>query len=354
MVYEKSETKKGNIMFTLEDLSGVIKVVVSQNSPGFAVAKDTQLDEIIGVYGTLGNKLIFGNTVIYPDVTMATEIKNSPDEVYAVVPSDPQVGSKLFQPERFENFIQWINGNHGSPHEREIAKKVGYVLMPGDVIEGIGIFPGQEDELDIPDIYDQYKALAAYIDRIPKHIKIVICSGNHDGVRIAEPQPRIYEDFAPELYAMSNVHMVTNPSIITMHKSEEFDGFSVLFYHGFSYVYYCDNVQSIKDSGMEISDRTGIIMKYLLQRRHLAPVYGSTRALPNPDEDCHVIEEIPDFFLSGHIHKAVVTSYRGVQIIVGSCFQGMSSYQEKFGHTPVPGQVPLINLKTRKVSMLEF
>ena len=354
MVYEKGDTKNGNISFTLEDLSGFFKVIVSKNSPGFETARDTQLDEVIGIVGSLGNNVIFANNIIYPDIPLATEIKKSPDEVYACVPSDPQVGSKLFLPDRFMNFIKWTRGEYGSPAEREAAKKTGYILLPGDVVEGIGIFPGQEEELDIPDIYAQYKEFARYLDMIPKDKQIIICTGNHDACRIAEPQPRIYKQFAEDLYKLPNVHLVTNPSIINIHRQDNFPGFDCLFYHGFSYVYYGDNVQSIKNSGFPISDRTGIIMKYLLQRRHLAPTYTSTRVLPNPREDCLVIEHIPDFFLSGHIHKAIVTSHRGVSIIVGSCFMGLSAYQEKFGHVPVPGQVPLINLKTRKISMLEF
>src|SRR3989344_4857539 len=273
MVYEKGDTKNGNISFTLEDLSGFFKVIVSKNSPGFETARDTQLDEVIGIVGSLGNNVIFANNIIYPDIPLATEIKKSPDEVYACVPSDPQVGSKLFLPDRFMNFIKWTRGEYGS---------------------------------------------------------------------------------AADLYNPPNVHLVTTPSIVNIHRQDNFPGFDCLFYHGFSYVYYGDNVQSIKNSGFPISDRTGIIMKYLLQRRHLAPTYTSTRVLPNPREDCLVIEHIPDFFLSGHIHKAIVTSHRGVSIIVGSCFMGLSAYQEKFGHVPVPGQVPLINLKTRKISMLEF
>lgn len=354
IVYAKSITKNNNIIFTLEDLSGFFKVIVSKNSTAFKIAMDTQLDEVIGIVGSLGNKVIFANTIIYPDIPLATEIKKSPNEVYAIVLSDTQLGSKLFLPKRFNNFIEWLNGNFGTEEERRIAEKVGYILFPGDIIEGVGIFPGQEEELNIPDIYDQYKEIAKYLSRIPNDKQIILCTGNHDACRIAEPQPRIYKEYAPDLYDLPNLHIVTNPSMINIHKSKDFEGLNVLFYHGFSYTFYCDTVQSIKDSGLPISDRTGLIMKYLLQRRHLAPTYTSTRMVPNPKEDCMLINEVPDLFISGHIHKAVVTSHRGVNIIVGSCFQTHSAYQEKFGHTPVPGQVPLINLKTRKISMLEF
>lgn len=354
MVYEKSETRNGNLAFTIEDLSGRIKVIVSKKSPSWDTAQDTQPDEVVGIVGSLGTNVIFANNIIYPDIPMATEIKKSPDEVYMCVPSDPQIGSKLFLPERFENFINWTRGEFGSPQQREVARKTKYIIIPGDVIEGVGIFPGQEEELEIKNVRDQYKKFADYLRRIPLDKEIVVLTGNHDACKIAEPQPRIYEEYAPDLYTMPNVHLVTNPSVINIHKSEDFPGFNILLYHGFSYVYYGDNVQSIKDSGLPISDRTGIIMKYLLQRRHLAPAYTSTRMLPNPKEDCLVIEDIPDFFMSGHIHKAVVTNHRGVSIIVGSCFMSTSSYQEKFGHVAIPGQVPLVNLKTRKITMMEF
>ncbi len=189
---------------------------------------------------------------------------------------------------------------------------------------------------------------------IPKDKKIIYSTGNHDACTVAEPQPRIDAVYAKPLYAIPNLSIVTNPSWITLHETEHFPGFSCLLYHGFSYTRYCDTVPSIRDSGVPISDRTGLIMKYLLQRRHLAPTYASTQAIPNPKEDCHIITEVPDFFFSGHIHKAIISNYRGVSLVAGSCFQSNSTYQEKFGHTPIPGQVPLINLKTREIRMLEF
>jgi DNA polymerase II small subunit len=354
MVYSKDETKNGNFIFTVEDLTGQYKVLVTKKSPAFATALDTSLDEVIGFSGSLGDKILFANSMINPDVPLLTEIKRAPDEVYAVVVSDIHIGSNLFLPDRWQNFISWLKGEFGGEKEKEIASKVGYVFIVGDIIEGIGIFPGQEKELTLPDIYDQYKEAARYLAQIPQDKKVILQTGNHDACRIAEPQPRIYEDFAEDLYKIPNLSIVTNPCVINIHRKGSFPGFDCLLYHGFSYTHYCDTIASIKSSGLPISDRTGLIMKYLLQRRHLAPQYASTRVLPNPDEDCLVIDKVPDFFFSGHIHKAVVTNYRGVTLICGSCFQSNSAYQEKFGHTPIPGQVPIINLKTRQVRMLEF
>ena len=45
--------------------------------------------------------------------------------------------------------------------------------MVGDSIDGVGIYPGQEKDLKIKDIKEQYVKLAEYYKRIPKHIEEV-------------------------------------------------------------------------------------------------------------------------------------------------------------------------------------
>ncbi|MEK6822724.1 MAG: DNA polymerase II small subunit, partial [Nanoarchaeota archaeon] len=55
-----------------------------------------------------------------------------------------------------------------------------------------------------------------------------------------------------------------------------------------------------------------------------------------------------------HIHKSSFLNYRGVTIISGSCFQARTKFQEKVGHNPDPCRVPIVNLQTREVSVLNF
>ena len=159
-----------------------------------------------------------------------------------------------------------------------IASKVKYLFIIGDLIDGIGIYPGQEDELTINDLTKQYEAVADYLIQIPSHIQIIICPGNHDGVRLAEPQPVLYKDLAKSLWDISNVTMVTNPAYINIHASEGFPGFDVLMYHGYSFDYYVANVDSIRNNGGY--DRGDLIMMFKLQKRHLAPSHNSTANIP--------------------------------------------------------------------------
>src|SRR3989344_3863373 len=59
LIEEISETKNKNIMLTVEDLTGRIKVFIPNNKPElYAAGKDLVLDEVIGISGTLGDKII--------------------------------------------------------------------------------------------------------------------------------------------------------------------------------------------------------------------------------------------------------------------------------------------------------
>ena len=72
------------------------------------------------------------------------------------------------------------------------------------------------------------------------------------------------------------------------------------------------------------------------------------------DLDPLVINQVPDFFVSGHIHKAAAANYRNITLIAGSCWQSKTTFQEKVGHNPEPSRVPIVNLKTREVKILKF
>jgi DNA polymerase II small subunit len=265
---------------------------------------------------------------------------------------DFHFGSKVFLKDAFEKFISWISREQGSEAQKELAKKVKYLFLVGDLVDGVGEYPGHEYDLEIPDIYAQYSEFAKHLSRIPSGIRIIVCPGNHDAMRIAEPQPTLYKDFAEPVWNLPNVTMVSNPAMVNIHASKEFPGFDVLLYHGFSFIYYADNVESIRNSGGQ--QRVDMIMKFLLQRRHLAPTHRSNLYLPDPLKDNLVIEKIPDFFTTGHIHRVSATNYRNVTLLSCSCWLEKTEYQEKRGLHPQPGRAILVNLQTRKVKIMNF
>ncbi len=353
LVAEKQWTKNGNIMITVEDNTGTIKILVSKNKPDLMeIAQTIVHDEVIGVNGVNGNKIIYVNNMIFPDIPLNKELKKAQEETYAVFLSDLHVGSKEFLKSEFLRFISWLKGDLGNSAQKSVASKIKYIFIIGDLVDGVGIYPGQEDDLYIKDIYEQYEECARCLDMIPKNIQIIICPGNHDAMRIAEPQPALYKDYAKAIWNLQNVVMVSNPSVVNIHASEDFPGFDVLLYHGYSFDYYVQEVDTIRNNGGY--DRADLLMKFLLQKRHLAPSHKSTLYIPGDKEDALFIRNIPDFFATGHIHKCSVASYRNVTTICGSCWQAKTAFQEKVGHNPEPCKVPVVNLQTRNVKILKF
>ncbi|MGV8172357.1 MAG: metallophosphoesterase, partial [Candidatus Woesearchaeota archaeon] len=294
MVYEKATTKSGNIILTIEDPTGMVKAVINKNKEElFRLAEEIQLDEMIGITGMF-DQIIFVNNVLLPDIPLTRELKKSPTEGYFVVIADTEPGSKLFLEKEFNKFLSWLNGEVGNERQREVASKVKYLFIGGDLVNGVGIYPNQEYDLNIIDIRDQYKKLAELLDMVPKHIAIIICPGNHDVGRISEPQPALTKEYAESLISLPNLISVSNPSMINIYAQPEsgFGGFDILFYHGNSFVYYSENVPAIRRLGGQ--KRPDLIMKYLLQRRHLAPTHTSTLYIPDPKKDPLVIDKIPD------------------------------------------------------------
>ena len=355
MVFEKNYTKNNNLILTIEDNTGSISILINNNKKElFDKAKDIVLDEVIGIKGTNGDKIIFADDIFFPDIPKNEFIKKSDNEKYMAIISDIHIGSELFLEKDFLKFVDWINGESGNKEQKSMAKKIKYLFIVGDLVDGVGIYPNQDDEQNIPDIKLQYEKSAELLSLIRKDIEIVICPGNHDAVRLAEPQPVLDKNLAKSLYEMENVILVSNHSMVNIGSDSEFEGFDVLLYHGYSYDDYSDNVESIRFSGATVSDRTNMVMKFLLQKRHLAPTHGSTLFIPDSESDDLIINKVPDFFLSGHIHKSNVTQYGKVTKIAGSCWQSITPFQIKVGHNPEPGRVPIVNLKTRETKILKF
>ena len=353
LVMSKDFTKNGNILLKVEDLSGSIYILINKNKEElFEIGKNIVLDEVIGINGLVGNKIVFVNNIIFPDIQINKEMKKCLEEVYVAFISDLHVGSNMFLSEEFSRFIKWIRGEYGNFKQRKIASKVSYLFILGDLVDGVGIYPDQESELSIKDVINQYRECARLLNEIPKHIKIIICPGNHDALRISEPQPILDEKYASTFYDLKNITLVSNPSLVNIHSSENFSGFDILLYHGYSFDYYVSVVDSIRNSGGY--DRADLIMKFLLQKRHLAPSHSSTLYIADPEEDPLIIKKVPDFFATGHVHKASVSNYKNVTMICGSCWQSKTSFQEKVGHNPEPARVPVINLKTREIKIMKF
>lgn len=348
MVYSKKITKNKNIMLEVEDTSGKIKVLINQSKKElYQLAEKITLDSVLGFRCSGNNEILFVNQIIFPEAKLP-EKKKSPFNESALFIGDLHFGSKKFLRKSFLKFIDYLNGK--LPNTPEV-KNIKYLFLVGDVVTGVGNYPNQEKDLEIPELEEQFSALASILDKIPKYIKIIISPGNHDGVRIMEPQPTLDIKYAWPLEQLENVIFTENPSFMNIGAQEDFLGFNVLTYHGFSYPYYANNIPYLLlKKSMNHPEE---IMKYLLKNRHLAPTHGSTQYYPF-EKDPLIIKDVPDIFVSAHTHKSAVSSYENILIVSTSCWEAMTSYQEKFGNKPDHCKVPLVNLKTRAVKILDF
>ena len=193
----------------------------------------------------------------------------------------------------------------------------------------------------------QYKKLAELLGMIRKDIFMILCPGQHDGVRVAEPQPVVEEQWASDLYKIENLTLVPNPALVEIH-----GGFKILMYHGASMHGVINEVEHLRlNRGFDFPTR---VSKELLKRRHLSPIHGSNVYIPGDKEDPLIISIVPDILATGDLHRPEVSIYNNVLLVSSSCWQSITPFEEKVGNDPDPCKVILFNLKTREVKILDF
>lgn len=351
LVSSKRVTKNKNVILELEDLTGRVSVLVSASKEELLKkVKNVVLDEVIAIKCSGNSEILFANDIIFPDAF--GNRKRIENEEYAVFISDIHVGSVKFLEENFLKFLQWINGEIGNEQQKELSKKIKYLIIVGDNVDGVGVYPGQESLLTINDIRFQYKRLAEFLGQIRKDITIFMCPGQHDASRIAEPQPAVDKEYAPELYELKNLILVSNPAFIEIGATKTAPGWKVLMYHGSSLLNFVDDIEDLRLS-KAIRTPTKIV-KYCLSKRHLSPQHNASDYLPLKEADPFVIKEIPDIVATGDSHRSDVSIYNNILLIASSCWQSTTPFEEKIGHEPDPCKVPILNLKTGNVNILDF
>ena len=314
----------------LEDPSGTIEGIIFDTELQ-KTAGTLLTDQFIMVRVNLAkNSGFIIKDVILPDIPDQA-VNKSETESYAVFLSDLHIGSRYFMHEEFSEFVSWLS----TPDP--VARKIRFVLIGGDVVDGVGIYPNQDKELVCQTIEEQLQMVDDLIEKIPKNIKIIIMPGNHDPGRRALPQPAIPKKYNSTLWERENVVMVGNPAVVSL------NGVKVMMFHG----------QSIDDivkttPGLSYDSPTNV-MRHLLRARHLSPIYGSQTPIAPEMEDLLVIEDVPDIFHVGHVHRAQLDMYKGILLINSGSWQKQTPFQASVGMTPNPGIALMVNLKTFQV-----
>lgn len=344
MVREKRVTKQKNVILVLEDMAGEVQALIRMDREGLVkAAQEVQLDDVIAVKASGNRDMLYVHELFFPDAFLAA--KTMFQEACAVAfLSDVHCGSDRHLGKSFQRFLEWLRS--GDAH----ARMIQYLFFVGDNVDGVGIFPGQEQVLKLRSMKEQYALLASYLRQVPKHMTMFMCPGQHDAVRVAEPQPLIERRYAPELYELENLILVTNPALVKLLDGEK--EFNVLMYHGASIHSFINEIAELRISKAHATPAKAVT--HMLKHRHLAPSHSSVVYIPHAQYDPLVIGEVPDVLCTGEVHRLDIESYNGVLVITGSCWQAQTPFEEKVGNVPDPCKVPVLNLKTRELKVYDF
>ena len=337
MVADVRSTSGGHRLVELEDTTGTFRCMVLKDRDVVDQVDELLLDEVIAVEGRLASDggVLFVDAIHFPDVPRTFQPNTADRHVQAALVSDVHVGSQEFLADAWSAFAEWLHSPEAEPVE--------YLLIAGDMVEGVGVYPDQDEELDIVDIYEQYETFAEHLKDVPGDLEIVMIPGNHDAVRLAEPQPAFDEELR-SIMSAHDARITGNPSIVTV------EGVSVLMYHGVS----LDEVIAELPAAKATYDEPHLAMNYLLRKRHLAPQFGERTRVAPEERDYMVIEEVPDVFHAGHVHKLGTGRYHNVTVVNSGCWQAQTAFQKRVNIDPDAGYAPILDLDTLDVTIRKF
>ena len=128
-------------MVNIEDKTGNIDVFVRNED---SASRSIVNDDVLGITGSFGkdSDIFWVDRVQFGDIAPKHQNKGGAeyDPISIAFISDIHMGSKYFLEETWDKMMKWLN-------EAELAKNIKYLVMAGDVCDGIGIYPNQENRI---------------------------------------------------------------------------------------------------------------------------------------------------------------------------------------------------------------
>jgi DNA polymerase II small subunit len=327
--------RKNDVELVIDDTTGSLPVVCRTReliNEASTLVLDQMLMLEISLSKKNSNDFVIKD-IIFPDIPEHVSSKSGTESYVALI-SDLHVGSKYFMEKEFNDFLGWLSSDD------DFVRKIKFICIAGDIVDGIGIYPNQDRELIDININSQMSYAAALLQKIPKRMHVFLIPGNHDPGRRALPQSALTN--LRNFQQLENFSIIGNPSLVELNKVK------LLMFHG----------QSLDDviatvPGLSYSKPVEA-MKILLRSRHLSPIYGNRTPIAPESEDMLVIDDVPDVFHAGHVHTTQVGRYKGTLIVNSGAWQKQTKFQQTMGITPTPGICLLVNLATLQSFKKDF
>lgn len=224
--------------------------------------------------------------------------------------SDVHIAADEFNETAFLKFIKDVN----------VRKEVSHVVVVGDVISGIGVYPSQHVAKHNT-IKQQQNLFYEYFSQFRKDLEIIMIPGNHCFTTgLAEPQ-EFTKSFIKDMSSL-NITFYTNPAFLVI-KNLKF-----ILYHG----RVMDSL--VRDIPEFTYNQIADVKQLLLKSRHLAPVLDNRTVAAPTLIDYLVIDQIPHIFCTGHVHTSCCEIRQGVLLVNPGSFQNLTDLQKKTGIIP--------------------
>ncbi|MHA2330272.1 MAG: metallophosphoesterase, partial [Candidatus Hodarchaeales archaeon] len=323
----------------------ITNCVMVQDSNSFSGYRNIIRDSVVAISGVLPKNFtggavtaFWGKDIIRPGFK-TIKFKQSSHSNKILFISDIHFGSKSFSQNIFARLIKFLTLQDLSSDYKNVAEEISSIIIAGDLVEGIGNFSDEKDQLLLHSINAQYEGLGTLLKEIPEHIQIIIIPGEHDATQAALPQPEIEKQIGKSLTGLPNVRSGGNPLRLSI------DELNLLVFHG----------QGNETLFQEQNSEDLILgIQHLLEYRHLCPEYGSFTPLAPFKKDYLVINEIPDVFVLGHFHQAHFSEYKGVKIITCGSFKRAIQKSQKIKKDPSIGKIPILDTLTGRVEILDL
>lgn len=232
------------------------------------------------------------------------------EDVYVMLLSDLHMGAKDFDYSGLKRAIDWVANKE---FDKRVVENLGYVVLNGDILD-----LGAENRAEL------YGVLKDLLLELDDNIVKIILPGECDAATSLLPQPPIRHPYSEVLAKVPNTMLVGNPSLVSI------SGVKLLLYHG----------QTVPDLLVWSEDptRPTSALKLMLRSRHLAITVNG--GYPPLSTDPLLIEETPDVFAVGHVHKADAARDNNTLLLVTPSWL---SRDRKNGFGP---RAAVVNLRT--------